>query len=39
MNLNVKTVVQMIAELRGVSEEFVAQKSMENALRVYEINK
>ena len=36
---DVKTVVQMIAELRGVSEEFVAQKSMENALRVYEINK
>ena len=36
---DVMNVVQMIAQLRGVSEEFVAQKSMENALRVYEINK
>ena len=36
---DVKHVVKMIAELKGVSEEFVAQKSFENALRVYEINK
>lgn len=35
---DVRNVVKMIAELRGVSEEFVAQKSYENALRVYEIN-
>ncbi|MBQ7888560.1 MAG: TatD family hydrolase [Erysipelotrichaceae bacterium] len=34
---DVRNVVKMIAELRGVSEEFVAQKSYENALRVYEI--
>ena len=34
---DVKHVVKMIAELRGVSEEFVAKKSLENALRVYEI--
>lgn len=35
---DVKRVVQEIARLRNVSEEFVAQISLENAKRVYEIN-
>ena len=34
---DVANVVKVIAELRGVSEEFVAQKALENAMRVYEI--
>lgn len=37
--MDVQNVVSLIAKLRGVSEEFVAKKSMENALRVYEIKK
>ena len=36
---DVANVVKVIAQLRGVSEEFVAQKAMENAMRVYEIEK
>ena len=36
---DVANVVKVIAQLRGVSEEFVAQKAMENAMRVYEIKK
>lgn len=35
--VDVMNVVKVIAKLRGVSEEFVAQKSYENALKVYEI--
>lgn len=34
---DVKNVVKLIAELRGVSEEYVAQKAYENAMNVYEI--
>ena len=35
---DVRNVVKLIAELRGVSEEFVAGVSMENAKRVYRIH-